>query len=77
MKRRALKKRYGRAATAPFGVGLQVGDPVAFRRSGGQIAYGHIAMFAGDRVKVSFCELPLEKWLPVTQVSKSAFDLTR
>jgi hypothetical protein len=31
-------------------------------------------MFQDGRVKVSFCETQLEKWLPIANVSKSTLD---
>ena len=31
-------------------------------------------MFQDGRVKVSFCERQLEKWLPIANVSKSTLD---
>ncbi|MFI5300577.1 MAG: hypothetical protein ACHREM_21030 [Polyangiales bacterium] len=68
-RRKALRRRYGRSHTS-----LQPGDAVAFRRSSGQLAFGTIVMFQGDRVKVSFCETQLEKWLPIANVSKSTLD---
>jgi hypothetical protein len=71
MKRRALRRRYGRSASAQRS--LQPGDAVAFRRSSGRIAYGTIVAFQDGRVKVSFCETPLEKWLPIANVSKSDY----
>ena len=69
MKRRALRRRYGRSHAS-----LQPGDPVVFRRSNGRLARGTIVMFQDGRVKVSFCETQLEKWLPIANVSKSALD---
>lgn len=67
--RKALRRRYGRSH-AP----LQPGDPVVFRRSNGRLARGTIVMFQDGRVKVSFCETQLEKWLPIANVSKSTLD---
>ena len=64
-----LKHRYGRSHAS-----LQPGDAVAFRRSSGKLAFGTIVMFQDDRVKVSFCETQLEKWLPIANVSKSTLD---
>ena len=47
---------------------------IVFRRSNGRLARGTIVMFQDGRVKVSFCETQLEKWLPIANVSKSALD---
>ena len=75
-KRAVLRRRYGRTLSGvSHHASFQPGDPVMFRRSGGQLAYGRIVMFVGDRVKVSFCERQLEKWLPVADVAKSAHDM--
>ena len=67
--RKALRRRYGRSHAS-----LQPGDPVVFRRSNGRLARGTIVMFQDGRVKVSFCEAQLEKWLPIANVSKSTLD---
>jgi hypothetical protein len=72
MKRRALRRRYGRSSAS-----LQPGDAVAFRRSSGKLAFGTILMFQDGRVKVAFCDAPLEKWLPIANVSKSTLDQAR
>ena len=73
---RGLRRRYGHAAAQVVGHGvLQPGDPVTFRRSNGRIAYGSAIAFDGDRVQVFFCETPLTKWLPLTHVSKTSYDM--
>ena len=52
----------------------------ALRRRYGHTASGGVRaalvgyMFQDGRVKVSFCERQLEKWLPIANVSKSTLD---
>jgi len=55
---------------------LHVGDHVAFRRSSGKVQFGTISeIYEHDGlVKVEFCERMLQKVIPASEVSSSAYD---